>query len=113
MEMSTQRFEVEHIIPIALGGRAILANLALSCRGCNSFKHSKIMGLDETTGKNAPLFHPRKDSWTEHFAWDKDPLYIRGLTPVGRATLQALKLNRLQLIGVRRLLQMIHLHPPV
>ncbi len=113
MEMSTQRFEVEHITPVALGGLTNLENLALSCRGCNSFKYTKVVGFDRITGKDFPLFDPRKNIWSEHFAWDKNPLYVRGLTPTGRATVQTLQLNRPQLISVRRLLQMIHLHPPI
>lgn len=112
MESSTQRFEIEHIIAVVLGGLTILANLALACRGCNGHKHSKIEGFDKITNTTVPLFHPRKDKWTIHFAWDKDPLYMIGLTPTGRATISTLKLNRSQLISVRRLLQKLHMHPP-
>ena len=46
----------------------------------------------------AALFHPRKDSWPEHFSAHIGTLMplgveIRGLTPVGRATVRVLGLN--------------------
>jgi hypothetical protein len=45
-----------------------------------------------------PLSHPRKDIWDEHFlavigALIPLGIAIRGLTPVGRATVQVLGLN--------------------
>jgi hypothetical protein len=113
LEISTQRFEIEHIKALAKGGTNDLSNLALSCRGCNAHKHSKIKGFDEITGKKVFLYNPREDHWPEHFAWDQNPLYLLGLTPRGRATIGALKMNRAQLISVRSLLQQLHKHPPV
>lgn len=112
MATSTQKYEVEHIISIIHGGSDDLGNLALSCRGYNAHKPSKIEGFDRITQKNTALYHPRRDSWSEHFAWDNNPLFLIGLTPVGRATIQTLKLNRPQLISVRKLLQQLQLHPP-
>jgi len=45
----------------------------------------------------AALFNPRHDEWEEHFAATIDPLklclVIRGLTPVGRASVQVFGLN--------------------
>ena len=112
MESSTQRFEMEHIIPLSKGGQSLLKNLALSCRGCNSFKQNKMEGFDSLTELFVPLFNPRKDIWKEHFAWDTNPLFLIGLTATGRATIETLKPNRSQLIGVRKLLEKINLHPP-
>ena len=112
LEISTQRFEIEHIKALAKSGTNHPDNLALSCRGCNAHKHSKTKGHDEITGKKVDLYHPRLDNWSEHFAWDQDPLYLIGLTPKGRATISALKMNRTQLISVRNLLQQLHMHPP-
>ncbi|WNZ24154.1 mitochondrial large ribosomal subunit protein uL30m [Leptolyngbya sp. NK1-12] len=33
-------------------------------------------------------------TWSEHFAWSEDTTLIIGLTPIGRATVQTLRLNR-------------------
>ena len=112
MDASTQRLELEHIIPISKDGLTILDNLALSCRGCNGSKYNKTEGLDPVTEEVFPLFNPRKDSWNEHFEWDVNPLYLIGLTPIGRATIETLKLNRPQLIRVRTLLEKLNMHPP-
>jgi hypothetical protein len=40
-----------------------------------------------------PLFHPRRQTWADHFRWTDNGLYLAGLTPVGRATIAALQLN--------------------
>lgn len=112
MKMSTQRFEMEHIVPVSKGGANTLENLALACRGCNGHKFSKTEGLDELSNQKVALFNPRKDTWSEHFAWDVDVSIMLGMTSKGRATIQALHLNRFQLIGVRTLLLKLQLHPP-
>ena len=114
MDSSTERFEVEHIIPLSKNGLSILENLTLACRGCNSHKYNKVQGTDELTDSMVDLFNPRKDSWIEHFTWDtSNPVYMVGLTAKGRGTISTLKLNRPPLISVRTLLQKIQLHPPV
>jgi len=112
MLTSTQRFEIEHVKPISLGGRTILKNLALACRGCNGHKYNKTNSLDEVSGETVDLFNPRKDRWNNHFAWDTEVEFFVGLTAKGRASINALKLNRKQLIGLRRFLIKNQLHPP-
>ena len=52
------------------------------------------------TGTRIRLFHPRLDDWNEHFSWDGPRL--TGLTAIGRATIEALKLNRELVIAIRR-----------
>jgi hypothetical protein len=47
-----------------------------------------------------------RDRWDEHFAWANDYLRIDGLTPVGRATVARLKLNRPVYRRQRALLRM-------
>jgi hypothetical protein len=59
-----------------------------------------------------PLFNPRQQRWDEHFAWSEDSLRITGLTPVGRATVEALQLNREGLVNMRRVLYAVGEHPP-
>ena len=57
-----------------------------------------MSGVDPQTGQIMALFHPRKDEWLEHFSALVGTLIplgveIRGMTPVGRATVQVLGLN--------------------
>ena len=87
------RFEVEHITPAAFGGGDAQDNLALACRSCNAFKSSRRVGTDPETGAPAPLFHPRRDQWDEHFAVDSETDAINGRTPTGRATVALLQMN--------------------
>jgi hypothetical protein len=52
-----------------------------------------MFGLDVLTGKRVKLFHPNRQDWSEHFAWDEEKTSIIGKTPCGRATIFALKMN--------------------
>ena len=70
--------------------RAGLAPLARACQGCNSRKYVAIEALDPVTGETVPLYHPRRDRWLEHFAWNEDDTLIIGLTPTGRTTVEKL-----------------------
>lgn len=103
---------VDHVIPMHKGGSTVLNNLALACYGCNLCKHTRIEAPDPASGTVAPLFHPRRQRWSDHFAWNEDATLIIGLTPVGRATVDALKLNRPEVVNLRRLLYQAGLHPP-
>ena len=87
---STSNFplEVEHIIPISLGGNDDFENLALACRSCNIFKSNFLFGLDDVR-----LFNPRTDLWSEHFEVDISTFEIVGLTDIGRGTIIRLKMN--------------------
>lgn len=112
MDYAAQSFVMEHIVPIAAGGETALNNLALACGGCNGHKHTKRMGSDPVSQIQVSLFHPRHQSWDEHFAWSADFLQVVGLTPAGRATVNALSLNRPGIVNMRRLLLLAGLHPP-
>ena len=107
-----QSFSVEHIVPIEKGGESVLENLALACQGCNGHKHTKTEGRDPINKENVALFHPRSQRWQDHFAWDHTGTLILGLTPAGRATVEALKLNREALVNLRRVLSTTGDHPP-
>jgi HNH endonuclease len=111
IDYSSQSFACEHIIPVAKGGETSLENLALACGGCNSYKYTKQEALDPNSSENAPLYHPRQDLWLAHFGWSEDGLEIIGITPTGRATIDALNLNRSGVKNIRRLLMMANLHP--
>lgn len=109
---ATQLHAIEHIVPESRGGASTADNLALACQGCNGSKYNKTHAFDPATRQKASLFHPRKDTWHEHFAWSSDYLRLIGLTPTGRATIQELDLNRASVIYLRRLLLLNREHPP-
>jgi len=68
--------------------------------------------VDPDSGAEVPLFNPRQDDWCEHFVWSVDGLLIIGLTPMGRATVEALALNRERVINIRAADQIVGRHPP-
>jgi 5-methylcytosine-specific restriction endonuclease McrA len=109
---SHDSFSVEHIIPIMRNGSDDLSNLAWSCLSCNNIKNIFVTSLDPETGQIVPLFHPREDLWEEHFEWSEDTTLMIGKTPVGRATIFRLQLNRFGLINYRRVLAAVGEHPP-
>lgn len=109
---SNAPFVVEHIHPVAHGGLTELDNLAYACIGCNGHKSDKLDAPDPHTGASVPLFHPRRQHWHEHFAWNDDETLILGLTPTGRATIAALELNRTELLNLRAVLVWRGKHPP-
>lgn len=109
---ATQAHSNEHIMPEVLGGETTADNLALACQGCNNLKHIKTQAIDPVSQEFVPLFHPRKDNWHDHFAWSPDCLTLVGVTPTGRATIEALSLNRQGVLNLRRLLLNDGLHPP-
>jgi hypothetical protein len=99
-------------MPKSRGGSDHLDNLAYSCQGCNNYKHIRTEAIDPESGLIYPLFHPRRDVWSEHFTWDGDRLRLIGLTPTGRATISLLQLNRPGAVNLRWLLFLRGLHPP-
>ena len=104
--------EIEHIIPTALGGQTEEGNLWLACSLCNEYKGVRVVAPDPLTDELVPLFNPRQQSWSEHFAWSQDFEQIVGRTAIGRATVVALRLNRPLLVRSRRIWVVAGLHPP-
>jgi hypothetical protein len=107
-----QPFAVEHIVPKSKGGKTTSENLAWSCQGCNNHKYNKTDAFDSISGRKAPLYNPRKQRWHAHFAWNYDCSLLIGLTATGRATVEALYVNREELIELRRILYSVDQHPP-
>ena len=105
-------FSVEHILPGSKKGPTGLDNLALACQGCNNHKYNKTDSPDPVTGDRVPLYHPRQQRWRDHFSWNHRCTVIVGLTPTGRATVEALQLNRAGLVNLRRILYLAGEHPP-
>lgn len=94
-------FQMDHIIAEKHGGPTESENLALSCIYCNSFKGPNLSGVDPITHEIVRLFHPRRDVWEEHFRWQDAEL--AGRTPIGRATIEVLRINDATAKALRRL----------
>lgn len=83
------RFHIEHIIAKQHGGGEELDNFCLSCHWCNLFKGPNIATIvDEVL---TPLFHPRRDRWSDHFYLQGDA--VIGKTTIGQGTLILLNMN--------------------
>ena len=103
-------FHIEHIVPKSQGGSSDLGNLALACPGCNLHKADRTKAMDPVTGRNVRLFHPITDVWSEHFRIHG--YQITALTPEGRATIEALKLNHSRRQRIRKVEETFGLYPP-
>lgn len=110
---SPDPFSVEHVIPLSKGGPNKLDNLAFACQGCNNRKYINVEALDSVSQSIVPLFHPRQHIWMERFAWSDDGAFVLGLSPIGRATIEKLQLNRSGLVNLRRVLFEAGQHPPI
>jgi len=56
---SPEVFEIEHILPLATGGKTMLDNLALACPACNRYKGSRQSATEPQTGNAFSIFNPR------------------------------------------------------
>jgi hypothetical protein len=73
------------------------------CPFCNAAKGPNLSGRDPESGNIERLFDPRHQDWFDHFQL-RGPVII-GLTPVGRATVDVLKLNDARRVQLRAELQ--------
>ena len=103
---------VDHIVPVSAAGETVAENLCLSCVSCNSFKLNFQTGFDTESQRESRLYHPRGDSWEEHFRWSDDSSEIIGLTAIGRATVNRLKMNQPRMLIARREWKKSGNHPP-
>ena len=99
--------------PRSAGGTTVFENLCLACPTCNRYKSDRTSVIDPETQFEAELFHPHRETWADHFAWNDNATEIIGLTPSGRATIAGLRMNRPQLVRVRRMWVAMDEHPPV
>lgn len=104
--------EFDHIIPESRGGRTERENLWLVCSQCNDFKSDRVRARDPITKRVVRLFNPRRDNWDTHFSWADGGLLVEGITPIGRATVTALKLNQRIRVIARRVWVAAGWHPP-
>ena len=91
--------QIEHIIPRKHNGSDDDSNLAMACIDCNLSKASNVAGYDPETSQLTSLFHPRKDTWEDHFEWRGTS--IIGKTPIGRTTVAVLRVNSEEQIELR------------
>ena len=94
-------FHIEHIIARQHRGSDEVDNLALACHLCNNKKGPNLSGLDSDTDALTRLFHPRTDTWEEHFSV-KDSDLIVGRTAIGRTTADVLGMNADIRVQIRR-----------
>jgi len=92
-------FHVEHVVAKQHRGSDELDNLCLSCHWCNLFKGPNLSTIVE--GELTRLFHPRADTWSEHFSLEDGRIY--GLTTIGTATVRLLNMNDPDRVELRRL----------
>jgi 5-methylcytosine-specific restriction endonuclease McrA len=104
--------EIDHIHPRVRGGLTTAENLCLACATCNGHKQAKISAIDPETKEEVGLFHPRLQHWHDHFAWNEAGVEIIGLTAIGRATIDALRLNHTLVVGARSIWIRAGYHPP-
>ncbi|BAZ03795.1 HNH endonuclease [Calothrix sp. NIES-3974] len=110
--LTVTNFEFEHITPLSSGGETVFENLCLSCPSCNRYKASRQSFWDEETKQQVSLLNPQQQIWSEHFAWSENGTEIIALDSVGRVTVSALKMNRPQLVRVRKMWVRLGEHPP-
>ncbi len=91
-EVRLANFEIDHIVSLKYGGEDSSQNLCLACAPCNRYKGAEVAALDPLTGAATKLFHPRQQSWHEHFQLNPDAT-LAGSSPAGQATVAALRLN--------------------
>lgn len=85
-------------------------NLALACVSCSLRKAARTEAIDPESGATVPLFNPRDQVWEQHFRWAG--VTVAGRTATGRATVEALAMNRPILEAIRTEEQRLGLHPP-
>ena len=82
---------IDHIIAVKHGGPTGADNLALACATCNRHKGSDLTSVDPQSKAIVPLYHPRRDTWLDHFTLKGSR--IEGLSPSGRATVRLFRFN--------------------
>src|SRR5262249_39730143 len=102
---------IDHVRPLADGGRTTFANLALACVTCSLTKAARSSARDPKTSRLAQLFNPRQARWQRHFRWTRT-WRVAGKTPTGRATVRALGMNRPAVVRIRRSWADLGMFPP-
>jgi hypothetical protein len=93
-------FQIEHIVARQHFGSDDASNLALACDRCNLHKGPNLASVDPESGETVLLYHPRRDTWNDHFRIEEGR--ISGKTPTGRATVRLLQMNSERRCQLRR-----------
>ena len=70
-----------------------------------------IQAIDPVSGQIVSLYNPRIHIWEDHFSWNETYTLMLGISPIGRAIIKKLKLNRDEVVNLRTLLASVGLHP--
>jgi hypothetical protein len=71
---------------------------------------ARVTVADPVDGQKVPLFHPREEEWGQHFLLTTD-FRFEGRTPTGRATIDAIRMNRPAIVAIRRELNLLDRFP--
>jgi len=82
----------------------------LSCAACSLFKGPNPAGYDPETDVLHPLYNPRTQPWSEHFAWNGTTL--KGMTAIGRTTITVLRIKEPLRVRHREPLIALEVFPP-
>ena len=86
-------------------------NPALSYRACNLFKADHRQIVNDLTGEEVYQFSSRRCDWEEPFEGEADTARIVGKTPIGRATVTTLQMNRPHQLAARQRWKGLRLFP--
>ncbi len=103
-------FHIDHVVPQTADGQTAEDNLALACVSCSLYKAARLTATDPDTNEDIPIYNPRQQIWPKHFRWDG--VHVIGLSPIGRATVAALKMNRPIILAIRAEEVFFDRHPP-
>ena len=85
---------------------------AAACYRCNEFNDPKTEAMDSEMQQVLPLFDPRVHRWSDHLVWRNGGTHVIGTTPIGRATVVALRLNNDDVVMARSIWIEFAWHPP-
>lgn len=103
-------FHIDHVTPVTAGGLTTQENLALACVSCSLRKSARQTARDPQTGEEVALYNPLWDAWSEHFQWVE--IRLIGRTKTGRASIEALAMNRTVILAIRQEEALLDRHPP-
>jgi hypothetical protein len=103
-------FHLDHIVPVVVGGKTTIENLAVACVSCSLRKAARQTVIDPQTGEEVAIYNPRRESWSDHFRWEG--VRLVGQTATGRATVAALDMNRPLILAIRQEEANLGRHPP-
>lgn len=102
-------FHIDHIISLKHGGSHERDNFCLACLYCNTNKGSNVGTVLPPGDRFLPLYHPRKQKWTEHF--EIEGFEIIPKTDIGKATAKVLEFNHPDRLAEREILIRIGRYP--